>query len=342
MIVHSLKKLWLSVLIIVGISSILILTDSKKKGIGIFERQKTVAIFKFASRLTLDETERGYIDGLAEMGYHDGEKISITKYNSENDLPTAYTIASEIISRKYDLVITASTPSLQVMAKANKEGKVIHLFGAVTDPFNSGVGINRKDPFNRPHWLAGTGSFQPVRKAFLIARQMNPNLKTVGVVWCTSETCSEACVRIARLVCDTLGITLVETTVDNSTGVYEATKALVSRGVEAIWIGGDNTVEIAASMVIKAADEADIPVFTNNTDHPPLGALFGLGANYHQVGLNIGHMAAEILAGKKPIEYTIANVLPELLVINGAKARKFQKKSWIISEAIKKEASKIL
>ena len=342
MLVHSLKKLWLSVVIIAGISSILILTDSKKKGIAFFDKQKSVAIFKFSSRQSLDDAEKGYFDGLAKMGFRDGEKISITKYNAENDLPTAYTIASEIISRKVDMVITASSPSLQVMAKANKEGKVIHLFGVVTDPFNSGVGINRNDPFNRPHWLAGMGSFQPVRKAFLIARQMNPNLKTVGVVWCTSETCSEACVHIARQVCDSLRIKLVEATVDNSTGVYEATKALVSRGVEAIWIGGDNTVEIAAGMVIKAADESDIPVFTNNTDHPALGALFGLGANYYQVGINIGQMAAEILAGKKPIEYTIANVVPELLIINGAKARKFQKKSWVISEALKKEISKIL
>lgn len=342
MIPCILRKLLPSVLIIIAISFILILTDSKKKSDNQVEKQTRVAVFQFSSRQTLEDTERGYIDGLAEKGYRNGEKILITRYNAQNDLPTAYSIAAEIINHKFDMVITASTPVLQVMAKANKEGKVIHVFGAVTDPFNSGVGISKKDKYSRPSWLAGSGTFQPVKRAFLIAKAMNPALKKVGVVWCSSETCSEACVRIARHVCDSLRIDLTEATVDNSTGVYEAAKVLVSKGVEAIWIGGDNTVEIAAGMVIKAGDEGDIPVFTNNTDHPPIGALFGIGANYYQVGLSIGHMAAEILSGKNPAQFPVENVVPEKLIFNGFKAQKFQRKSWILKGNLKKEADKIL
>jgi ABC-type uncharacterized transport system substrate-binding protein len=337
-----LKRLWPPILIIVVISAILILTESKKKRENQGEKQFRVAIFKFSSRQTLEDTEKGFIAGLAEKGFVDGEKIAITRYNAENDLPTAYTIATEIIGHKFDMVITASTPAMQVMAKANKEGKVIHLFGTVTDPFNSGVGIDRKDPFNRPRWLAGIGTFQPVKRAFLIAKAMNPGLKKIGVVWCASETCSEACVRIARHVCDSLRIELDEATVDNSTGVYEAAKSLVSKGVDAIWIGGDNTVEIAANVVIKAGNEGNIPVFTNNTDHPPLGALFALGANYYQVGLHVGHMAAAVLSGAKPGDFSIDNVVPEKLIINGSQAQRFKRNSWIISNDIKKEADVIL
>lgn len=342
MILYALKKLWPSILIIVAISFILIVTDSKReKGVTI-ERQKKVAVFKLSSRQTLDDTERGYIDGLAEKGYRDGEKISIIRYNAENDLPTAYTIASAIINQKVDMVITASTPILQVMANANKKGNTIHLFGAVTDPFASGVGINKANQLLRPAWLVGVGTFQPVRKAFLVAIGMNPRLKKVGVVWCTGETCSEACVRIARQVCDSLGITLLESTIDNSSAVYESAKSLVSRGAEAIWIGGDNTVEIAAGMVIKAGNEGNIPVFTNNTDHPKLGAIFGIGANYYQVGQSVGYMAAEILSGKKPLEFSVQNVVPEKLIINGKKVTSFLRQSWKITDQIKKEATEIL
>lgn len=342
MLFYVLKKLWPPILIIIAISAVLILAESKKKRERTVEKQSKVAIFKFSSRKTLDDTEKGYIDGLAEKGFVDGQKIAITRYNAENDLPTAYTIASAIISHKFDMVITASTPAMQVMAKANKQGKILHLFGAVTDPFNSGVGIDRNDQFSRPGWLTGTGTFQPVKKAFLIAKAMNPELKKVGVVWCTGETCSEACVRIARQVCDSLSIELDEVTVDNSTGVYEAAKALVSKGVEAIWIGGDNTVEVAAGMVIKAGNEGNIPVFTNNTDHPSQGALFGLGANYYQVGLYVGHMAAKILQGESPAGFSVENVVPEKLVFSGSQAQKFKQKSWIINDKLKKAADKIL
>jgi ABC-type uncharacterized transport system substrate-binding protein len=340
---HALKKLWPSLLIITAISAILILTEIKKKEVPFIEKQKRVAIFKLASRKTLDDTEQGYIDGLAQKGYVDGKRISITRYNAENDLPTAHSIAAVIINNQFDMVMTASTPALQVMANVNKQGKIIHVFGAVTNPFSSGVGINKENQFNRPKWLTGVGTFQPVRRAFLIARELNPRVKRIGVVWCKNESCSEACVLLARQVCDSLKIDLIENTVDNSTGVYEAANALVSKGVEAVWIGGDNTVEIAVGMVIKACDEANIPVFTNNTDHPAMGALFGVGANYYQLGLNVAYMATKILSGeKKPIEFSIENVVPEKLIINGKVAERYSKNSWRLNDRLKKEANEIL
>jgi ABC-type uncharacterized transport system substrate-binding protein len=342
MITDAIRKLWPSFAIIVAIGAILILTDTKSKSSAEVEIQKKVAVFKFSSRQNLDDTEKGFIDGLAQQQFIDGQRVAITRYNSENDLPTAHTIATEIVSRGYDIVLTASTPALQVVANANKEGKVYHAFGAVTDPFHSGVGIDPNDQFNRPKWLAGIGTFQPVKRAFIIARELNPGLKKVGVVWCTAETCSEACVKLARLVCDSLHIDLLENTVDNSTGVYESAKSLVSRGVEAIWIGGDNTVEIAAAMVFKAANEGGIPVFTNNIDHPALGAIFGVGANYYQVGTTVGKMAAEILNGKKPNQFPIENVVPEKLVINGQKVEMYNRQNWAITGNLKKIADKIL
>ena len=335
---RGLKNIGLS-LAIMGILSALLLYEPGRPDKK--EPKVRIATFKFSSRLTLDETERGCIDGLAARGYADGGKLILSRYNSENDLPTANTIASEIVSNRYDMVITISTPSLQVMANANKAGKVTHVFGTVTDPFASGVGLDRNNPSNRPAHLAGMGTFQPVEKAFLIAREMNPALQKVGTVWCRNETCSEACVKIARTVCDSLGIELLEATVDNSNSVLEAAQSLVSRGAEVLWIGGDNTVEIAAAMVIKAALEGGIPVFTNNTDHPPMGALFGLGANYYEVGLQVGNMAADILDGAHPAEIPVNNVVPEKLLINGTTLQSLGK-GWQLTEALKERADSIL
>ncbi len=332
------RNLGPSVFLIMLLSALLLISETPKKQNLSETGLHRIAIFKYSSRTTLDDTERGYIDGLATEGYINGKTIELIRYNAENDLPTAHLIAAEILNKNVDLVITASTPALQVMAKANQKGKIRHVFGTVTDPFGSGVGLNKDKPEDRPAWLAGAGTFQPVEKAFLYALEMNPGLKKVGVVWCTGETCSEACVRIARRVCKEHGIKLIENTVDNSTSVYEAAKALVSKGVEALWIGGDNTVEIAAAMVIKAGAEGDIPVFTNNTDHPPLGALFGLGANYYEVGLSVGKLASEILRGRTPASIPIENVVPEKLVFNAEKLMYFNNKNWRITANLKQKS----
>ena len=244
--------------------------------------------------------------------------IAIRRFNAQNDMPTMNAIAREIADGKYKLIMTSSTPCLQAVANANKNGKSIHVFGAVTDPFGAGVGISRKDPLDHPKHLVGIGTFQPVERAFELAHKLFAKLKRVGVVWNPAEACSEACVLKARGKCGELGIELLEATVDQSSGVLEAADSLVARGAQALWVGGDNTVELAIDALVDAARDGEIPVFNNSPSIVDHGLIFGLGANYYDVGLLAGDLAAQILKGADPAKIPIENVVPERLAFNKA------------------------
>ncbi len=319
------KRLILGVGLIALCSVILLLSDLPRKGrdfrkFGASPKNEAlpkIAILKFSSRQVLDDTVAGVLDALGKKGFHDNGNIQIRQFNPENDLPTANSMAKSIVDGGYRMVITASTPMLQVMAAANKEGKVVHVFGAVTDPFVSGVGISRENSFDRPKHLVGVGTFQPVKELFRLAKKCRPELRKVGVVWCTSETCSEACVRLAREVCkDELGIELLEATVDNSNQVLEAAGSLVARGAEALWIGGDNIVESAVSSVVKAAADGRIPVIANAPNHAEKGVLIAMGSDYFEVGNSVGSIAADILSGESPMSFPVKNYAPEKLALN--------------------------
>jgi ABC-type uncharacterized transport system substrate-binding protein len=256
-------------------------------------------------------------------------------------MPTANTIARNIVSEKFNMVITISTPALQVMANANKDGTVLHVFCAVTDPFASGVGITGTRADQHPAHLVGIGTFQPVEGIFRIAKIMKPDLKKVGVVWGASETCSEACVKKARIICKELGIELVEMSVETTSQVYEAALAVCSKGVEALWIGGDNIVEPAISMYIKAAAKSQIPVFTNSPKHTFKGAVASLGANYFQVGQSAGDMVVNLLNGLPTSKIEIKDIVPERLIINDS-VRKITRDKWILPESVIARADSIV
>ncbi len=338
-VLKSLRGLGTGMILILILSILLLVSDCERMKIQ--SDHIRIAMIKISSRTGMDLTIKGYIDGLRKRGYVDGKNIIITQYNAENDLPTANTIASEIINKRYDMVMTTSTPILQVMANANRDGDIIHVFGAVTDPFTAGVGIDPKDQFNRPGHLAGLGTFQPVEMAFIIAKQMYPDLDIVGTAWNPGEASSSACLVKARKICDSLNITLLENTINSSTEVFQASQALISRGAQALWTGGDNTVELAIDIVVKAANAANIPVFANNPSLPANGALFGLGANYYQVGLAVADIAAGILDGKDPRSFPIKDVAPEFLVINN-EVLKDLKDPWMINEDLKNKADSII
>lgn len=313
--IFKIKRLLLGIILILIASLILLFSDLEQRKVFI-SKLYNIAILKYASRPTLDESQKGIIDGLKEMGFINGENVKISIFNSENDLPTANTISSYITSGRFNIVMSISTLCLQTVANANKKGKAIHIFCTVTDPASAGVGISRLDPYDHPKFMAGIGTFQPVKEVFRLAKKIYPGLKKVGTVWNPAEACSTACLEKAREICKQLSVNLIEVTVDNSAGVTEAVQSLLCRDIQAIWIGGDNTVEMAVESLAATAIKKNIPVFTNNPEHPILGALFALGANYYTVGKSAGIMAAKIINGKDPASIPIKNVVPQRLYIN--------------------------
>ncbi len=315
------KKLALGFSLIALTAAILLFSDlGSRREIGAKPQRATtqiqVAILQNVSQTVLDDGVAGMIAGLRESGFVDGKNMNIRRYNSEGDMSTLHSIAREITDGKFDLVLTASTPVLQAVANANRDGKVRHVFALVTDPAAAGVGISAEDPLDHPAWLAGYGTMQPVEAAFQLAQEMNPDLRNVGVVWNSAEVNSLAQIELARKLCADNGITLMEAGVENSSGVAEATGALIGRGVDAIWVPGDSTVLVATANLCEVAKRGGVPVFSvipPTVDH---GALFDIGANYFEVGRQTGLLAGEILNGKNPADVEIVNLVPETLALN--------------------------
>ena len=224
------------------------------------------------------------IYGLAEAGFIDGESIAIQRYQAEGEIPTLNLIAREIAGGAFDLIITSTTPALQAVANANKQGKLPHVFGLVGDPAGAGVGISREDPLDHPSHLVGLGTMMPVEETFRLARELLLSLRRVGVVWNPAEAASEANTRVAREICQELDIELLESNVINSSEVYEAASSLASRGAEAFWVGPDIVVLGALDSLVGLARKAHIPVFTSISGSAKRGALFDLGPDYHEIG----------------------------------------------------------
>jgi len=331
------KRLFFGLALIALTSSVLLVSDWNRRQAGT-RRIPHIAILQQASQPIVDEGVQGMIDGLAESGFTNGQSITIRRYNAEGDIATANAIAKEITSGQFDLVLTATTLSLQAVANANKAGKTLHVFGLVSDPFGAGVGIRRGNPLDHPRHLVGIGTMQPVAEAFRLAKKLFPNLQTVGEAWNPAEANSEAQTRIAREIAPQLGIKLLEANVDNSAGVFEAISSLVSRGAQTLWVGGDVAVSTALESVLTAARKGGIPVFTSLPGNAQRGALFDLGANYHEVGRATGTLAGKILHGTDPATLPVEETVPHRLLVN-TQALKGLRDPWRLPDDVLREAT---
>jgi ABC-type uncharacterized transport system substrate-binding protein len=310
----SLKRLGLGLALVAAASSVLLLSDAGRRTAG--KRAKRVALFTFAPSSTIDGFSEGVLHGLAARGFEEGKTAEVRKVDAGGDVADASAIAKELVAGGYDVLITATTPCLQAVANNNRQGKALHVFGLVTDPFGANVGLRREDPLAHPRWFVGLGSFQPVAECFKTARELLPSLARVGVVWNPAEQNSQVATGEARKITKTLGIELLEANAGISAEVPEAAASLVVRGAQAIWVGGDNVANNAIGTIVNVAKKAHLPVFANNPDQVKNGVLFGLGADFPEVGRLTGDLAGAILQGDDPATIPVRDVLPKKLAVS--------------------------
>ncbi len=334
------RQMLLGLVLIVLASSVLLLSDLDRRKVRLLGAPR-VALLQYASQPAIDESVKGMIDGLAEAGFIDGESVAIQRYQAEGDIPTLNLIAREIVGGAFDLILTSTTPALQVVANANQQGKLPHVFGLVGDPAGSGVGISREDPLDHPGHLVGLGTMMPVEETFRLARGLLPSLRAVGGVWNPGEAASEANTLVAREICRQLDIELLESNVTNSSEVYEAASSLASRGAEAFWVGPDIVVLGALDSLVGPARKAHIPVFTSISGSAKRGALFDLGPDYHEIGRQTGALAGKILAGTDPATIPVRNTPTSKLWINKT-ALEDLRDAWKLPEDVLQKADVVI
>lgn len=334
------KRLLLGLVLIVSASTALLLSDLGRRTTRARDIPH-VGLLQHASTMLLDEGTRGAIDGLAEHGFVEGKTIVIEQFNAHGDISVGNSIAKEMVNARYELLLTMSTLSLQAIANANRGRKTVQVFGLVADPVVAGVGISRNNPLDHPRNLVGVGSFLPVGDAFQVAREMFPALQRVGVAWNPAEANSRAFVEKAREICQGMGIELLEANVENSNSVLEAEDSLVARGAEALWIGGDVTVNVAADSVVSVGRRARIPVFSITPGRPDRGTLFDYGTDFYQIGKKTGELASRILRGADPARIPITNLIPIWFVVNTT-ALEGLKQGWRIPDDVLRRASVVV
>jgi ABC-type uncharacterized transport system substrate-binding protein len=342
-VIEAGRRLGLAVALVLGAAAVLLWSDrgARQPAARRPPALIPIAILQHSSNPLLDETRAGVLAGLAARGFRPGDNVALTVMNPEGDLPTGNLMARKLADGNYRVVITLSTVMLQAMANANRDGRTVQVFCGVSSPVDAGVGIRALDSPDKPPQLTGIGTAQPVEEILREMKRLHPTLARVGVVWNPAEVNSEVCTRRARTTAAALGIELLEAPIEQTKDVREAAESLVARGAEAFWTGGDATVNNAVDALIGVAARAGIPVFSNITGHVRRGSLLDLGANYHEVGVEAGHIAADVLGGSDPAAIPVRDFMPKRVLINrGALAG--LREPWQLDAAVLAQAEEVI
>ena len=255
-----------------------------------------VAIIQQLDHSSLDEIRTAIETQLKALAAEKGVAIEISYDNGQNDTSMLTQIATQVVADKVDMIIPIATLAAQYSVLAAENTGIPVVYAAISDPEGAGLtGLSTvtgvSDALNTPFILD-----------MMLAAQ--PDVKTVGLLYSTSEVNSEAPIAEAKAYLDAKGIAYLEKTGTTSGEIVEAAASLVGR-VEAVFTPTDNVVMAAEASVAELLNADGIAHYTGADSFVQSGAFTTCGVNYTELGTKVGDMAFEILNGGAIGEFVV-------------------------------------
>ncbi|MBA5729335.1 ABC transporter substrate-binding protein [Aerococcaceae bacterium INB8] len=267
-----------------------------------------VGVLQFVEHESLDQNYQGFIDGLKEAGYVEGENLTLNYLNASGDTANLQSM-SENVTNSSEYIFAIATPAAQAIANVEQTKPV--LFSSVSDPAGAGLVQNLEEPEAN---ITGTTDAGPIEDQVALLQAVVPDAERVGIIYNSGEANSVSEAEKATATLEEAGIEVVEATVTSTNDISQIMSGLVNDDVDAVFTVTDNTIASAMSLVGDLALEAGLPIIGGSKDMTLANGLTTYGLDYYELGKQTAGMLVEIIESGEIIPVETAATLE--LVVN--------------------------
>ncbi|MCR5526936.1 MAG: ABC transporter substrate-binding protein [Lachnospiraceae bacterium] len=256
---------------------------------------KTIGVIQYTTVPSLDNCYEGFVKGLADEGFVEGENLTIDFQNANAEVSTADTEAQTMAQKKYDLIGAIATPAAMSAYGACKADGIPVVFTAVSDPVSAQLvkSLEKSETI-----CAGSSDQLPLEAQLKMIRAFLPEAKKIGILYTTSEPNSITDLETIKGFAPDYGFEIEAVGVTNGSEVAAGAESLIASGVDCINNFTDNNVVNNLPTVLQAAAKANIPVFGSEEGQVYDGCLASISIDYVALGEETGKIAGKILKGE--------------------------------------------
>lgn len=248
-----------------------------------------IGISQYGEHASLDNCRTGFLEGLKEAGLTEGKDFEIDYQNASFDNSTATQIAQNFSSKNVALMCAIATPSATACFAAAEDKDIPVVFNAITDP--------EKAKLTKGN-ITGVSDKLPVEAQLALIRKLQPDAKTIGIIYTTSEQNSVSAIAEYKEKAGDYGFTIEALGVTAQSEVTQAVDTLIGKKVDCFSNLTDNTVVGVLPSILEKTNEAGIPVYGSEIEQVKKGCVASAGIDYIELGKIAGKMAAKILKGE--------------------------------------------
>ena len=275
-----------------------------------------IGIIQYMSHPSLDNCYNGVISALESSGLQYTVDYQIGSGNSADSDCTNF--AKNMVAANYDMIIAIATPAAKSAFAATDDTEIPVIFCAVSDPVAAGL----VESMDAPGYLCtGTSDVLDLEAQVALIKAMQPEVKSIGILYTSSEDNSITNLKNFKAVCDKEGIEVVATAVQGASDIPSAAEELASK-VDCINNFTDNNVVNNLSVVLTAADKYGIPVYGSEVEQVINGCLASVSIDYVALGKVTGEMAVSVLKGEDASTMAVKTITEATPVINSSVLKK--------------------
>lgn len=276
----------------------------------------TIGIGQYAVHGSLDNCREGFIAGLAEEGFIEGENLTILEENAQSDSGLAAQITTNFVGQKVDLICAIATPIAQSAYSTGRRNNIPVIYTAVTDPVAAELANTDGSPVGE---VTGTSDKLPVEQQLQMIRDILPDAKKIGIMYTTNEVNSASTLAEYKEKAPEYGFEIVESGVSSTADIPLATDSILEK-VDCLNNLTDNNVVSSLPLILSKANKKNIPVFGSEIEQVKNGCIAAMGLDYVDLGKQTGHMAAQVLKGEAKASEINYEIIEEAAFYGNTKA----------------------
>ena len=261
----------------------------------------TIGICQLVQHPALDAATQGFKDAVVEAL---GEgNVTFQEQNASGDSATCTTICGQFVTDGVDLIMANATPALQAATAATGS---IPILGTSVTEYGVALGIDGFDGTVGTN-VSGTSDLAPLDQQAAMVKELFPDAKNVGLLYCSAEANSQYQVDTVKACLEDLGYTCTLYSFVDSNDVTSVTKSACDAN-DVLYIPTDNTAASNTEAINNVAKPAGVPIVVGEGGICAGCGVATLSISYYDLGVTTGKMAVKILTGESnvaemPVEY---------------------------------------
>jgi putative ABC transport system substrate-binding protein len=265
-----------------------------------------------SSLSSINQFVAAFVQRLRELGWIDGDTVSIEYRWAEGSNERMMEIAAEFVRLKVDVIATIGNAAAAIAKQATSSIPIV--FAVAGDPVGTGLVNSLAKPGGN---ITGMSLQQTdtAGKRLELLRELVPNLRRLAIIVNPNNRVSVLESREVQEVTGTLGIAIVPLEVRRADDIATVFVDLKERA-DAVYITGDPLLTAKRIGINTLAASLRLPAIAIQREGAEAGAVISYGPNFQDLYRHAADYVDKILRGAKPAQLPVEQPTKFDLVLN--------------------------